>query len=83
MTRLPLHTSAAALALAVAMLAAAPAQAEDCLLDTNNDGVATAGTDTDGGADSQAADTRLACGIGATATGINGTALGTSSSAAS
>ena len=45
-----------------AVMAASPARADDCLLDTNNDGSATAGVDTDLYADSGNADFSLACG---------------------
>ncbi len=49
--------------------------ADDCLLDTNNDGDVDL-TDTDGGADSSGDDERLACGVGASAAGSFSTALG-------
>ena len=52
------------------------ARADDCLLDSNNDGVATATTDTDGGANSAGDDQRLACGVGASATGTYSMAIG-------
>src|SRR6185436_20935962 len=58
------------------LIAAQPAQADDCLLDTNDNGTATATTDTDGGAASSGIDTRLACGVGATASGSSSTAVG-------
>src|SRR5262245_56090756 len=60
------------------IVAPQPAQAEDCLLDTNDNGTATATTDTDGGAESGVSPTpeRLACGPGATATGSFSTAVG-------
>ncbi len=58
------------------------AYADDCLLDTNNDGNADTDVDTDGGADSGGIDFRLACGFGASATGQNSTALGHSANAA-
>ena len=44
------------------------ARADDCLLDTNNDGDADL-TDTDRGANSGGAANRLACGMGALASG--------------
>ncbi len=56
--------------------------ADDCLLDTNNDGDADSNVDTDGGADSGGNSFRLACGVGASAVGNNATALGRSASAA-
>ncbi len=65
------------------------AQARDCLLDTNNDGVATASTDTDGGAESANQPDRLACGpytsagaSGAVAVGVSANAGGAYSLAA-
>lgn len=39
------------------------AHADDCILDTNDDGNADSNTDTDGGADSAGSDSRLACGV--------------------
>src|SRR5215207_9323148 len=59
-----------------ALLMPNEARADDCLLDSNNDGVATATTDTDGGANSSGNDTRLACGIGAVASGTDAMAIG-------
>lgn len=62
------NTALAAMLLAGAALAAWPmqdARADDCLLDTNNDGDADANVDTDLGADSAGADARVACGSGA------------------
>src|SRR6185369_14758441 len=53
-----------------------PAHADDCLLDTNNDGDADATIDTDGGADSAGVDARLACGVNATASGAGSAAIG-------
>jgi autotransporter adhesin len=58
------------------------ARADDCLLDTNNDGNADADVDTDLGADSAGVDTRLACGFQASATGPSSIALGTGANAA-
>ena len=71
-------TSAAVLALITgANMGLAPsAYADDCLLDTNNDGDADSNIDTDGGADSSGNIFSLACGVGATATGGDSTALG-------
>ena len=76
-------TGVAMLALmAGASLALSPqAFAEDCLLDSDDSGDANAG-DTDGGADSSGDNLRLACGVGASAAGINSTALGNGASAA-
>ena len=59
-----------------ALLLPNQARADDCLLDTNNDGDADATTDTDGGANSSGEDSRLACGVSATASGQYGTAIG-------
>jgi hypothetical protein len=56
-------------------------RADDCLLDTNNDGDADTDTDTDLGADSSGDDTRLACGLGASASMPSSTALGVDASA--
>ncbi|MEP4785809.1 MAG: hypothetical protein ABJX46_13900, partial [Erythrobacter sp.] len=52
------------------------AQADDCLLDRDNDGVVDETTDNDGGAESANVDARLACGVNAEATGPNSTAVG-------
>ena len=49
MTKTILMSACAAVALAAAMTSA-PAQADDCLLDTNADSKANDGVDTDGGA---------------------------------
>ena len=57
------------------------AYADDCLLDTNNDGNADNNSDTDLGADSGGVNDRLACGFDATATGERSTALGSNTSA--
>jgi trimeric autotransporter adhesin len=78
-----LLTSASALTLALSASAfiATPAHADDCLLDTNNDGNADNNVDTDGGANSNGANDRLACGFGAAATGNNSVALGANSTA--
>jgi len=67
-----------ALALA-STLGSQPARADECLLDTNNNGVADP-ADSDGGAQSAGDDARLACGFGASA-GTNGTAVGPSAHA--
>ena len=56
------------------------AHADDCLLDTNGDGNADTNIDTDGGANSQGNNFRLACGHNASATGTGSTAVGTDSS---
>ena len=42
-----------------------PAHADDCLLDTTDNGLADDTLDTDGGAESFGVDARLACGVGA------------------
>ncbi len=52
------------------------AYAMDCLLDTNNDGNADTDIDTDGLANSNGFNNRLACGAEASATGTNSTAIG-------
>ncbi len=77
-------TGAAMLALMAGMsISMAPtAFAEDCLLDTNNDGNADSNIDTDGGAVSAGDTLRLACGTGASAAGIRTVAIGQSSLAA-
>ncbi len=59
-----------------------PAHAEDCLLDTNDDGNADSNIDTDGGAVSAGDTLRLACGTNASAAGIRTVAIGQSSLAA-
>jgi len=56
------------------------AYADDCLLDTNNDGDVDL-TDTDGGANSGGNDFRLACGNNAVATGNSATAVGATAEA--
>jgi len=78
-----LITSAGALALIAGLnISTAPqAYADDCLLDTNNDGNADSNVDTDGGADSGGVNNRLACGQGASATGSFSTAVGAISDA--
>ena len=77
--RLSLTVSGAALAVgALSTLGAAPAAAEECLLDTNNNGVSDAG-DTDGGATSVASS--IACGAGANAGASFDTAFGRAASA--
>jgi autotransporter adhesin len=58
-----------------------PAIADDCLLDTNNDGNADSNVDTDNGADSANVDARVACGTNASALGAFGTAVGSESTA--
>jgi hypothetical protein len=64
-----------------AFLPADPARADDCLLDTNNDGNADSNVDTDLGADSGGIDSRLACGSNATASGSSSTSIGANSDA--
>ena len=81
--RAALLLSAAGITLAWGVLGAEAARADDCLLDRDNDGVVDAGTDNDGGADSANGDTRLACGVGASALSIGGTALGYQATVAS
>ncbi len=78
-----LITSAGALALIAGLsLSMAPqAYATDCLLDTNNNGDVDL-TDMDGGAFSNGASNRLACGDSASAGGLSSTALGADASAA-
>ncbi|TCJ32185.1 hypothetical protein E0504_44430 [Parafrankia sp. BMG5.11] len=62
----------AASAIGAAMYLSSPVQARECLLDTNNDGTATAGVDSDGGAAStNTQDT--ACGVAAVATSTGST----------
>ena len=79
--------SSLVIAMALATLAGStlvsptPAHADDCLLDTNNDGDADATTDTDGGANSGGIDGQLACGVNAFATGIGSTAIGNTATA--
>ena len=77
-------TSAGALALiaGVGLGTPMPAFADDCLLDTNNDGNADSNIDTDGLANSSGNDFRLACGHLASAAGGESTALGWSANAA-
>jgi hypothetical protein len=77
--KIALLSGAALAALALSALPAEQARAEDCLLDRDNDGVVDAGTDNDGGADSGGLNSRLACGVNATASGANSTAIGASS----
>jgi trimeric autotransporter adhesin len=77
-TMVKLSASVMALA-AYSALSAAPAQAAECLLDTNNNGVADAG-DTDGGAISSN-DSQLACGPNARVSGAGSTAVGSNASA--
>ena len=59
-----------------AFLPAGSARADDCLLDTNNDGNADSNVDTDLAADSGGDDARLACGSGASAGSTGSVALG-------
>ena len=73
--------SIAALLTGVASMSlATPAQADDCLLDTNDDGDADTDVDTDGGAESDD-ETNLACGTDATATGSDAIAIGNQATA--
>ncbi|NNC46810.1 MAG: hypothetical protein HKO13_00035 [Sphingomonas sp.] len=58
-----------------------PARADDCLLDTNDDGNADSNVDTDKGANSNGEDDSLACGAGSKATGSRSTSLGAQSTA--
>ncbi len=68
-TTAKLLTGASLLALATTFspLMIQPAYADDCLLDTNNDGNADTNVDTDLGANSSGINARLACGSGASA----------------
>ena len=77
---LTLTTASLALIAGEALFAPQIAFADDCLLDTNDNGSVNT-SDTDGGADSNGVDGRLACGVGATASGANSTALGGNSEA--
>ena len=72
-SKIALFSGAALCAAGIAMAPASQARADDCLLDTNNDGVADAG-DTDGGAISVGTDT-LACGVAAVAGAAGSTAI--------
>jgi len=58
-----------------------PAHADDCLLDTTDNGLADDTLDTDGGAETFGVDARLACGVASTATGSFSTAVGGSATA--
>jgi len=83
-SRLAVSLSASALALGAALVLAGtadPALATECLLDTNNDGVADA-ADTDGGATGTGTDS-LACGPAANAAGTSSVASGDSANAGS
>lgn len=66
------------LALLLGALACHPTAvlADDCLLDTKNDGNADTNVDTDSGANSNGRFNNLACGSSATASGSSSTALG-------
>src|SRR5690349_12566792 len=81
-----LGSSAAVIALALGaptmgiVIAPQQAHADECILDSNNNGVADA-ADTDGGASSAGVDDRLACGVGATASTTGATAVGHNSTA--
>ncbi len=55
--------------IAASICLATPATADDCLLDTNDDGTADSNVDTDGNASSDGVDARLACGVDAVASG--------------
>lgn len=63
-----------------AVLAPSSARADECLLDTNNDGDADTNVDTDGGATSAGADA-LACGVAANAAASLSTAVGAQTNA--
>jgi hypothetical protein len=80
MKKLLLVSTAAMFALAVGSHVT-PAQADDCLLDTNNDGNADDNVDTDLNANSSGTDALLACGSNASAGGSNSTAIGANSTA--
>ena len=71
-----LLAGSAGIATAAMLLPAAPARADDCLLDTSNDGTATAGVDSDLAANSGGDDSRLACGEFAQALGTPSVAIG-------
>ena len=77
---LTLTTASFALFAGEAMLAPQAAFADDCLLDRNNNGDVDL-SDDDGGANSFNVNSRLACGVDATATGDFSTALGYNSEA--
>jgi hypothetical protein len=78
--KVALFSGAALCAVGFALVPTGQARADDCLLDSNDNGVADSGTDTDGGATSGGDDTRLACGAFTIATGIGATAVGGSAS---
>ena len=84
-TRAAARLSLSASMLAIGLAMATPAAAESCLLDTDNNGVATPGGDGTGGAQSvnfdpnlppQASTASLACGPNAQATGVDSAAIG-------
>ncbi len=79
-TKLIAGAGVLALIAGMSLTMAPQAYADDCLLDTNNDGDVDL-TDTDGGADSGGDSLRLACGSDAISTGNRSTALGHSASA--
>src|SRR5690606_9463035 len=79
-TKTALLSGAALAALGLALAPARDARADDCLLDTSNDGFASGG-DTDGGANSDGDDTRLACGSNASASSPGATAVGADATA--
>ncbi len=74
-----INGGALALIAGLSLTMAPQAFADDCLLDTNNNGDVDL-TDTDGGADSGGIDFNLACGVGANAAGLS-TAVGHNASA--
>ena len=79
--RTAMLTGAAGLVFAAVSMQPETVQADDCLLDTNNDGNADTNVDTDNNANSDNVDARLACGTNANATGAFGTAVGSESEA--
>ena len=71
----------AATAAGLTLLPAQEARADDCLLDTNNDGNADSNVDTDLGADSEWEITNVACGQNANVDGLNSVGVGAHSEA--
>ncbi|MFP3944857.1 MAG: hypothetical protein ACLFWF_13245 [Alphaproteobacteria bacterium] len=74
-TQTPAVAGALALAAAFICTPVGEARAEECLLDSNDDDIATAGVDTDGGAAGTGADS-LACGPDTEASGDGSVAVG-------
>ena len=70
------HLNIVPLLLLGALVIGQPVFADDCLLDSNNNGVADASVDTDQGANSNGIDNNLACGKNSQATGVLSTAVG-------